>query len=453
MCAKTEILLPQPVAYILSRLTSAGHEAYIVGGCVRDVLLGKAPHDWDICTNALPDETAALFAGHTVVPTGLAHGTVTLVLENEPYEITTFRKESEYSDGRRPDKVEFVTSITTDLSRRDFTANAIAYHPAVGFIDPFGGKQDIAKGLLRCVGDARRRFSEDYLRILRALRFAATYGFSIHPDTAAAVHQEAVLLKGVAAERILAELRRLLCGQNAADILNRFSDVFFVLLPQLAPMQGCTQPCVWHDKDVWQHTICAVGLCPPDEVCRFTMLFHDAGKPFVRTVDEQQTAHFYGHAQKSEALARESFCRLKADNRLKVSVCRLVSYHDAVPSATEKSVRRWLARLGEEDFLRLLAVWRADVGAQSSHERSARLANLDEMVLIFEKIKERNDCFTLKQLAVNGSDLIKAGACAGPKIGVLLKSLLEEVVEGRLPNDRETLLCAAKMQIFAQDET
>lgn len=435
--------LPPAVLQLLCRLNRAGYEAYLVGGCVRDLLSGKTPHDWDICTSALPGEVAACLPDLRVVGTGLAHGTVTAVAEGKAYEITTFRTEGVYSDGRRPDSVQFVQELSADLSRRDFTVNAMAYHPATGLVDLFGGRQDLAAGVLCCVGEPDARFAEDHLRLLRALRFASCLGLSLSADTAAAVHRQAALLGTVASERIFAELRRLICGPWTEPVLTDYADVLFVILPELSPMQGFEQHNPHHLLTVWQHTLRAVRFCPPQETVRLAALFHDAGKPACFSCGADGIGHFYGHAVAGEQIARAALHRLRAPRALTEDVCRLVAVHDMVPLTTATFARRRLAQLGQTQYRRLLSLWRADVLAQSLQEQPARLAVLDLADARLAQILAEPPCFSVTDLAVRGGDLLAAGIPQGPAVGQILRALLGQVMAGTLQNERGALLAAA----------
>ena len=291
--------LPQGARYVMARLEESGYQAYAVGGCVRDSLLGRAPKDWDICTDALPEDMQRIFRCDHLIETGLKHGTLTVMKGGEPYEVTTFRVDGEYTDHRHPDGVHFVTEVREDLARRDFTVNAMAWNPKTGVVDAFGGREDLARGVIRCVGDAETRFGEDALRIMRALRFASVYGFAIEEETARAIHRLKDTLQDVAAERIRVELAKLLCGQGAGQILREYSDVLFAILPQLAAMHGFDQHTPYHAYDVWEHTVRAVESVPANEVLRLTMLLHDSGKPAAFTVDENGVGHAHGHQMES----------------------------------------------------------------------------------------------------------------------------------------------------------
>lgn len=427
-------------AQVLERLTQNGFEAYIVGGCVRDHLRGVTPHDWDITTNALPDEIRQALAGWPVILTGLQHGTVTAVVDGIPIEVTTYRVDGDYSDHRHPDKVQFTPSLHEDLARRDFTVNAMAYHPAIGLVDPFGGQNDLAAGILRCVGDPDRRFDEDALRIMRALRFAATLSFSLEPATADALRRRAPLLKEVAVERVYHELTRLLIGDGMKEVLLAYPDVLAVVIPEITAMVGCAQHHPCHIADVYTHTVNSIAAAPADALLRLTMLFHDAGKPICRTTDETGCDHFYGHAKHSAVLAEQRLAALKAERHTIDTVVRLVELHDCRFPATRPVVRRWLNRLGEADFRRLLAVKRADAAGQSPALLADRTAEYDALEAVLEEVLRDTACFSREQLAVNGRDLMALGIPAGKGLGQWLDRLLEEVMEERLPNNKEDML-------------
>ena len=436
---------PPPAANaILRRLQDCGHEAWLVGGCVRDSLLGIPPKDWDICTSATPAEMSGAFAGWKTIPTGLRHGTVTVRLEGQGWEVTSYRVEEGYTDHRRPDAVRFVRELEADLARRDFTVNAMAWHPDRGLRDPFGGAADLRGRVLRCVGEPDRRFEEDALRILRGVRFAARYGLLPHPDTAAAIHRRRDTLRRVAPERCCAELRRLLCapGESLAPVLTAFWDVLTVL-PGLAPlgeMPGYDQQNPHHHLDLQGHTIQAVVSVPPEEGLRFAALLHDAGKPGCRTVDQDGVAHFYGHGKASAQLAEKALRALRCENALRRRVVELVELHDAWVPPTPAAARRWLGRLGPEAFFQLLEVKRADGMGQARELVKDRLAELDKIREMAEEAVAQGQCLTLRDLAVNGRDVMAAGIAPGPEVGRVLGGLLEGVLSGELPNQREALL-------------
>lgn len=432
--------IPDGARHILQTLNSAGHEAYLVGGCVRDLLRGMEPHDWDICTSALPEETERCFADRRVIETGLKHGTVTVLEEGESYEITTYRTEGPYSDSRRPDYVRFVPNLEQDLARRDFTMNAIAMDLQGNLRDPFGGASDIKAGLIRCVGEPDRRFQEDGLRVMRALRFAAVFGYEIEERTARAVHENRAMLDRVAAERINAELCKLLVGQNAGGVLRQYPDVFCQFWPELGPLVTLEQNNPWHCWGGWEHTIQALEAAPVDVTLRLAMLLHDIGKPACKSTDEKGIDHFCGHPTVSARLADEMLRTLKFDNKTRERVVLLVERHDAQLPPRSQVIRRWLNRLGPEAFFQLLEVKRADHMGQAPEKVKDRLTELDEIKAKAEQILAERQCLTLKDLAVNGRDVIAAGVTPGPEVGRVLEGLLEQVLSGKTPNSQSILL-------------
>ena len=411
-----------------------------MGGCVRDLLRGVDPHDWDICTSARPEETEHCFAGHRLIKTGLKHGTVTVLEDGEPYEITTYRTEGSYSDSRRPDYVEFVSSLEADLARRDFTMNAIALGLDGTMRDPFGGADDIKAGRIRCVGKPAKRFQEDGLRVMRALRFGAVFGYEIEEGTTWAIHENRHMLKHVAAERINVELCKLLVGSKAGEILRQYPDVLCEFWPELGPLVTLEQNTPWHCWGGWEHTIHTVEAAPSDLILRLTMLLHDIGKPSCKSTDGNGIDHFYGHPTVSAKLADQMLRALKFDNRTRERVVALVERHDVQIPCRDRSIRKWLGRLGPETFFQLLEVKRADGMGQSYELVKDRLAELEEMRAKAEEIVAQGQCFSLKDLAVNGRDVIAAGIAPGPEVGRVLNGLLERVTSGEITNERETLL-------------
>lgn len=432
--------IPAGAERILRTLNGAGHEAWLVGGCVRDLLRGAAPHDWDICTSARPEQTIACFPGRQAAATGLKHGTVTVLEEGAPYEITTFRTEGPYSDSRRPDYVSFVTNLETDLARRDFTVNAIAMGPDGALRDPFGGAADLRAGLIRCVGQPDRRFQEDGLRLMRALRFSAALGFTIEENTARAIHENCHMLDRVAAERINGELCRLLTGPRAGDVLRQYPDVLCRFWPELGPLVTLEQNTPWHCWGGWEHTVRAVEAAPADVIPRLTMLLHDVGKPACKSTDEQGVDHFYGHPAAGAKLADGMLRALRFDNRTREQVVALVERHHLQFPLQERSVRRWMGRLGPELFFRLLEVKRADCLGQAPELARARLAELEELRTCAESLAARGQCLTRQELAVTGRDVIASGVAPGPEVGRTLERLLEKVLNGEVPNQRQALL-------------
>ena len=437
-------LIPEYVQKVLVTLEQAGYEAWCVGGCVRDSLLGRYPDDWDVTTSALPEETMAVFAGHAF-PTGLQHGTVTVRSDHRSVEVTTYRVDGAYLDHRRPDSVTFTRSLEEDLQRRDFTVNAMAMGLRGEVKDPFGGQEDLEAGVLRCVGDPDRRFGEDALRILRGLRFAAVLGFAIDSKTSESIHRNRYLLNEIAAERIQIELMKLLCGPFAPRVLREYPEVIGVFWPEILPMVGFDQRNYHHCYDVWEHTLHALEATPQDAVLRCAVLLHDIGKPNCFTVDEAGVGHFYGHGAVSLDFADNMLRRIKCSNEFRETVVRLVEWHDRMIPVNEKGVRKALRLLGEMDLRRLIAVKRADNFGQAPEFRG-RQQELDEGEAIMEQLLKDDACFSLKQMVVNGHDIIRLGI-TGPQIGQTLNALLDEIVNGTLPNEREELLEAARKRM------
>lgn len=445
--------IPQEPGNLLRRLNECGFQAYAVGGCIRDSLLGKTPGDWDICTSALPEETEACFSDLRVVETGLKHGTVTVISSGEPYEITTFRSDGVYLDHRRPQKVDFVRTLKEDLLRRDFTINAMAAGLDGVIQDPFGGQKDLKEGVIRCVGDPEKRFSEDALRILRGLRFASRLGFSIAPETAAAMERQKNLLAYVSGERIYKELTGILMGDNAQTVLEQYGSVLTAVLPEIVPSMGFLQHSPFHNRDVWQHTLEALGKSRPDPMVRWALLLHDLGKPDCFTVDDRGIGHFYGHPQRSMELAEGIFDRLHGDKKTKETVCLLVRDHDREAPANEKNARRWIARYGADRVRLLLEVKRCDCLAHVVTPKTcARYDNLMEMTRLILELLEKEHCFSVRELPVKGGDVMALGVPAGPQVGQILERLLEDVLDGTCPPEREALLDRLKQYLKGEKE-
>ena len=433
--------LPPSVQSLLRRLNDAGHEAFAVGGCVRDTLLGRAPHDWDICTSAMPEEIHACFSDLRTVDTGIVHGTVTVLLNRTPYEITTFRREGTYTDHRRPDGVTFVRSLSEDLARRDFTINAMAAGPDGTVHDPYGGQADLDRGLIRCVGDPSARFQEDALRILRALRFAAQLDFTIDPDTVRAAREQKALLCFVSGERIYAELNRLLAGPGAARVLRTYPDLLAEVLPEIAPCIGFQQHNPCHNEDVWNHTCTALSYSRPDRLVRWTLLLHDLGKPETFRPDADGVGHFKGHPARSRALAEGIFQRLHADKDTRVRVCRLVYYHDAAPPTTQAGILRWMREFGPQDIRRLIEVRRCDGRAHTDHPKMIAVrASTERFAEEAERISASGLPCSVRDLNISGRDLMALGVPQGRALGEALNRLLEAVMSGRCENERGALL-------------
>lgn len=425
-------------AKALALLQAAGYEAWIVGGCVRDALLGLPPKDYDLTTSALPEETQRVFAAYPRIETGLRHGTVTVLLEGEPLEITTYRVDGVYSDARHPDGVTFTRSLRQDAARRDFTINAMAYAPGQGLQDFFGGQADLAQGTIRAVGRAETRFHEDALRILRALRFASVLDFTLEGETARAARACAPLLAAVSAERVSGELGKLLCGKAAGRVLRDYPDVLGVVLPEILPMVGLDHRNPHHCYDVWTHTTVAVDHVPPELPLRLAMLIHDIGKPDTFSLGEDGQGHFYGHPRRSVELAEGILSRLRFPRRTRERVLTLVRYHDAVLEESPQRVRRWLNKLGPEVFFDLLAIQGGDAAAQAP-AYCTRLDHLRRLEALARQVLDQAPCLTVRDLAVGGEDLLALGY-RGPAIGRALRALLDQVLSETVSNEKNALL-------------
>lgn len=434
----TKIVLPEHVKLIIGTLEAAGYEAYAVGGCVRDSVLGRKPADWDITTSAKPEQVKGLF--RRTVDTGIAHGTVTVMLERTGYEVTTYRIDGEYRDSRHPSEVSFTDDLTEDLRRRDFTINAMAYNDTRGLVDVFGGIRDLNDGIIRCVGVAAERFGEDALRILRAVRFAAQLGFAIEEETKRAASRLAGTLKNISAERIQVELVKLLVSPHPQVLRCAWElGLTRVFLPEFDAMMDTPQNNPHHIYNVGEHTLKALEFVEADKVLRLAVLCHDFGKPAARTTVDG-IDHFHGHPQISMELAGKMMRRLKFDNDTISRVKNLVLYHDLRPNPDERSVRRAANKVGAEFFADLLQVMGADILAQSGYQRVEKLVRLDKVHEIYEGIMQRKECLTIKDLEVTGKDLIAAGMKPGKEIGQTLERMLEDVLEYPEHNKKEYLL-------------
>ncbi len=430
--------IPYHIEEILERLENSGYEAYIVGGCVRDNIMGLAPHDFDITTSALPCQTEQVFSDCRVIETGIKHGTVTVLYKGTSVEITTYRVDGTYSDSRRPDKVTFTKNIRDDLSRRDFTVNGIAYSPRRGITDPFGGMRDIKTGIIRCIGNADERFSEDALRILRALRFSSVLGFEIEENTANAVRRHKNDLDLVSRERVFSELTRLLCGKDVRRVLTDFSDVIAVIIPQLETTIGYDQHSKYHNSTLYEHTARAVEAAPAEPALRFAMLLHDVGKPACRSVGEDGEFHFYGHAEESAKIAEEVLRELKAPNTLRERVCDIIRHHDAPVDLSKKTIRKALSRHGFERFCDYMYAHMADDSAKAGF-CLPRIETARQAVAIAEEINAETPCLTVKDLKISGRDLMEFIE-PSPRMGKILSQLLSEVLEEKIANEKKALI-------------
>lgn len=439
------INLPEKAKYIIKTITDAGYEAYVVGGCVRDSILGRTPEDWDITTSAKPEQVKELF--QRTIDTGLQHGTVTVMLDREGFEVTTYRIDGKYEDSRHPKEVTFTPNLEEDLKRRDFTINAMAYNEEAGLVDIYGGLQDIERKIIRCVGDAGERFREDALRIMRAIRFSAQLGYAIEERTKEAIRELAPNLSQISAERIQVELVKLLVSPHPDYLRMAYeTGVTKVILPEFDTAMETPQNHPHHKYNVGEHTLHALLEIKPERCLRLAMLFHDIGKPATLTVDEEGITHFHGHPAVSEKMTEEILKRLKFDNDTIHTVCRLVLYHDYGNDMEPeiRVVRRAVNKIGEDIFPELLQVKKADVLAQSMYLRDEKLESLEKWEELYQEIVKEDQCISLKNLAVNGKDLIAAGRKPGKEMGVILNRLLELVLEHPEYNNREILLKEAE---------
>lgn len=434
----TKITIPAGATEIIAVLKSNGFDAYVVGGCVRDSLLGKVPKDWDICTSAKPDDVIRCLHNRRIIETGLKHGTVTVVVDDDQYEVTTFRIDGKYSDNRRPDSVQYVSDVKEDLARRDFTMNAIAYNDDEGLIDPFGGASDIANRTISCVRNPDDRFREDALRIMRALRFASVYGFSIDEATTWAIHQNRNLLHHIAVERITAELSKLICGDGVLNVLLTFSDVMATIIPELEPCIGFNQNNKYHCYTIYDHIAVAVANSMGDDlVVRMALLLHDIGKPCCYTEDENG-GHFHGHGVFSHDLAEKALSRLRFDNKTRDAILELVLYHDSLIEPTPKTIRRWLNKIGFEQMNRWLRIRIADIKAHAPGTQGDKILKCTDIGILM--VNEMNHCFSLKDLEINGREVMALGVPEGKQVGFILNTLLNLVINGDIPNNKSLLI-------------
>jgi len=433
--------LPETIAQIINALEKAGFAAYVVGGCVRDACLGLQPQDYDLCTSALPEQTEEVFRGRKLVLAGKKHGTVGVVTDSGVVEITTFRTEGSYRDNRHPDWVKFVTDVESDLARRDFTVNAMAYSPTRGYADPFGGREDLKKGILRAVGDPQQRFREDSLRILRGVRFAVRYGLRVDPATEKAMFAQAHLMDNLARERVFEELCKLLPLVSAEDLI-RFAPILAAVIPELKPMIGFDQRSPHHAYDLYTHTAGVVAGVPGDPALRWAALLHDIGKVPTFTVDENGRGHFFDHAARGAEMADAILRRLKAPNALRERVVLLIEKHMLWLVPEKKPLRRQIGRMGLETVYQILSLQHAD-NTNKGTAKSAETEQYVRILKVLEEIQAEDSCLGLRDLAVNGNDLIEIGY-SGRTIGIVLNWLLDQVMEETLPNEREVLLACAK---------
>ncbi len=442
--------IPENAKYILNTIHEAGFEAYIVGGCVRDALLGRIPQDWDITTNALPGDVKRLF--RRTIDTGIEHGTVTVMMGKEGYEVTTYRVDGIYEDSRHPKEVTFTASLVEDMKRRDFTINAMAYNEEEGLRDEFEGVKDLEAHIIRCVGNPRERFSEDALRIMRAVRFAAQLDYEIEEETRNAIKELAPTLSRISAERIQTELVKLLVSPHPEMIKTAYElGITKVILPEFDICMETDQNNIHHMYNVGDHTVEALKNVAPQRLLRLTMLMHDMGKPATIKIDEEGVTHFYGHDEVGSRIAHDIFRRLKFDRDTMDRVCNLVRYHDYRFPAKDSSVRKAINRVGEKDFPLLLEIRYADTMAQSEYLRDEKLKLIEDTKEVYRQVLERKDCVSLKDLAVNGKDLIAVGVAPGKKLGDILGAMLRDVLETPEHNSKEYLLEPERLRDYMKE--
>lgn len=429
--------------YIIEALTNSGYEAYIVGGCVRDLVMKVCPCDWDITTDAKPEDIKRVFAAFKMIDTGIKHGTVAVRIEESNYEITTYRTDGKYISNRKPENVIFVDSLKEDLKRRDFTINAMAYNKYEGLIDFFGGQKDIENHLIRCVGDPDLRLSEDALRIMRAIRFASEKGFEIEPETYRAMCRHKNLLMNISQERIATELNKILLGDHVFKTLKSYGKPLFQVIPELEAAVAFKQNNPHHSLDVYEHILCSISNAPKDLELRLTMLFHDIGKPFCYT-QADGIGHFYGHSKISAEIAKKTLKSLKYDSKTIENVTKLVLNHGVELIPSLKLVRRNLNRYGQSVFEKLLEVKQADIKAADPAFRVERLDHIKEVKQILKEVLESEACFSMKDLKIDGNDIIALGITEGKEIGNSLKAMLDMVIDGELENDKEIIIAKIK---------
>jgi len=451
-------LLKRKERIVVAKLADAGYEAYFVGGCVRDALMGRDGGDADVTTDARPEQIKEVFVDYRTIDTGIQHGTVTVLISSDagheetiPVEVTTYRSDGSYSDSRHPDQVEFLDDIEGDLARRDFTVNAMACDLDGNIIDPFGGREDLEAGVLRAVGEADRRFQEDALRIMRGLRFASVLDFEIESETAEAMFRNRHLLKEISAERIFVELKKLVTGQAAGKVIRRYVDIFEYVIPELCVMKGFLQHNPYHKYDVLEHCIRAmeeIRTTPENqEYMKLAALFHDVGKPDTYFMDEEGIGHFYGHPARGEEVVHEILMRLKADKFALDRISLLVKRHDLIFKRDEVLLKKWMNRLSPEVMFELLEIKRADNMATGNMHQKLK-DKFHDIRIMMEKILEEEQCFSLKDLAVGGKDIIGLGVRPGPEVGRILAALLDAVIEGRCENQRDKLMALAAEKVF-----
>ena len=441
-----DIFIPDYVNVIIKSLEKSGFEAYIVGGCVRDCLLGRIPKDYDVCTSAEPEQVKAVFSDMRIIETGIKHGTVTVMSDNKPVEVTTFRIDGDYEDHRKPENVTYTKSLEEDLSRRDFTINAMAYSDKCGIIDLYNGQKHLFTRKIRCVGEPEKRFSEDALRILRALRFSSELEFKLDKETESAVHRCKKLLNDISEERIQSELNGILMGENVSEVLMEYYDVIRVFIPEIAPCVHFNQQSRYHLYDVWEHTAMSVSQACKDLTVRLAMLLHDIAKPQCFKLDDNGQGHFYEHEQKGAAMAEQILRRLKYPNETLSRVCTLIRYHYVTPVDDDRIIKRLLNIMGADAFHQLAEVQKADARSKQPFCME-RIPLIDKVNIKAYEIESRGDCYSLKDLAINGNDLLELGV-SGRQVGEVLNEVLQDVISEIVPNEKNALIERVKKHII-----
>lgn len=441
-----KVELPHKVKYIIDKLSDNGFEAFAVGGCVRDIILGRIPNDWDITTSARPEQVKEIF--RRTIDTGIEHGTVTVMVDHEGFEVTTYRVDGEYKDGRHPDSVEFTPDLREDLRRRDFTINAMAYNEEHGIVDEFGGIEDLENGIIRCVGEATERFNEDALRILRAVRFAAQLGFEIEENTSKAIIELAKNLEQISKERIYTELDKMLLSPHPDMIGDAYKlGITKYVLPEFDDMMNTEQKSIYHMYNVGEHTMHVLANIEAEHYLRWAALLHDIGKPSKQTIGKDGYSHFYGHGEVGADMAVNVLRRLKLDNKTIKIVSALVRYHDCTISDDKVSVRRAIVKVGPELFPMLMKVKWADLTGKSDYSKEHTTPILTKLQQMYEEIMEAGDCVSMRDMQIGGKDIIGLGVERGNKVGEVLEKLFDMVIQNPELNDRDKLIELAKKQI------
>lgn len=443
---ENKIRIPKQAEKAIEILEEYDYEAYCVGGCIRDSLMGKEPADWDVCTSCKPERLKEIFSEYKIIDTGLKHGTVTVIVDSMPLEITAFRKDEGYTDHRHPLNVEYVTNLKEDLSRRDFTINSLAYNNSTGLIDYFGGLDDLQNGIIRCVGESQMRFEEDALRILRALRFASTLNFSIEPNTKSALYEKLNLLEFISAERIRDEFLKLLTGNGVLSVLSDYKEVIFFIIPELKKCDSTPQNTPHHCYNVYEHTVHSVSDIEPLPHLRMTMLLHDIGKPSTLTTDRQGISHFKNHQYIGEQMAEKILKRLRFPKKEIKHICSLITQHDNRFPASEKNVKKFISRHGSDFFRDYVKIRTADALAQSDYMRNEKLSTINSVNKIGEEIIKSGLPLSRKELDLNGNDLIGLGF-KDKDIGKMLNEILNLVIDNRLSNTKSELINYARKRL------